>query len=495
MYKMRKVVASLLLAVLVLFSLPLVGLCEGTTMIKLSKSSVDVGSSVTVTVTASASSSITVKYNTSVLNFNSCDTSYRTSGNTVVFNGTSANISFIGAAEGTSNIVVSGDALTGSSTTVTVGTTSSSDNTDSDEETTTTETSSVVLKSYGISYTASSDSDADYTIDGEDYVLSERFSTGEIPSGFAKKSITIHNKSIGVVSNDNLTLVYLKLASNTAGSGVFYLYDETSDSVSDLVMLGEGENAVILENPDSMLSASLYETTYVGDEFSCKAYQLTGGSNGFYYFYGLGSDGTANWYSYDSEYKTMQRVNADLFAETTVTESTEVTEEEATPEEDEEETFSFDLSSITDKLDNKTIMAILIFIVVLVAVIIINVLLFKKTDDDVFDEDDDDEFEDSLEEFSDEDEEEDEEEEDRPRGGFFSRRRREQDIFDEDEPVRPAFFDTEDDEEELPTIQSVTKEKRIEEKVERVEKVATSREGKDENLASKKLDVLDFNDL
>ena len=116
------------LTVLNLFvSYSFVSNAAGTTTMFLSSNSPKVGDTLKLTVTGSASSTITVKYNATILVFQSCDASgYTQSGNSVSFTGKSGNINFSVAQPGDANIIVSSNTLSGCSTQIKV--TGSADN-------------------------------------------------------------------------------------------------------------------------------------------------------------------------------------------------------------------------------------------------------------------------------------------------------------------------------------------------------------------------------
>lgn len=444
-----KTLSRYFLGFLIIFSLLIsvapTAFAEGTTMIDLSNKSPAVGDKITMTVSGTDSSTITVKFNSSVLNFSNCSVSgFTTDGNTVTFTAKSGTIDFVAASEGSSNLIVSSDALTGSSTTLKVAggsateestetesaETTESDTTSATEEASSGETSSNATESYDFMYGDTA------------YVISKRFTESQIPEGFESTTVTIHDSEYKAISNGSMTLLYLKLASDTYGEGKFFVYDSASDSVSPLVMLGSQKDYVIVTTPEQMPSDQLVEVAYSGEAGEFSAYQFNGVTNDFYYVYGTDETGAAGWFMFDATEQTVSRANVDAFSLISATQTTETTEVV-------EETTDDTQSSFLSKLDFRNVIAILILVLAVAVVILINVFVSKnRQDEDYEDEEEEDsstlkvsaaatqpdaedktissESEKSLEDIvseadaSMEDEEESDEYEERS-GGFFSR--------------------------------------------------------------------------
>lgn len=504
MNKIRKIGVSLCLMICLGFSMAFVSSAEGTTMITLSQTSIVEGDTVSVTITGSQSSKITVKYNTGILLLKDCDVAgYSKSGNSVVFSGKNGTVTFSGLSEGTSNIIVTSDKCAGSSTSISVKSTNATENVPATDNMTEDDVQTVeeapVNASTGNVYQASNDGKSDYMINGEGYVVSERFTDAEIPAGFSKTSVKIHNKTLNEVTNGSQTLVYLKPASNTAGSGVFYLYDEAADTVSDLFILG---GYILSAGDPSSLSPMLVAASCDVDGRSVPCYQISGSSNGFYYFYGSSGDYTG-WVEYCSADGSAQRLNEEIFS---LVAEPEVEEPEVVePVEPEKEKKSFDFSKISGLLDNTKLIAIVIFVLVVILVIVINIMVFRKNneDEDIFDEDGDgyDDFEednaadeededDEDEDDEDEDDEDEEDEEEPRRRGLFGRRKESDDPFDEED-------DEDDEEEELKPVKPsrFAKKTIVEDDEEETDEETTSEAAPSNSLKEKKLEVLDFNDL
>ena len=473
-----KTLSRYLLGFLMIFSLlfsfaPQV-FAEGTTMIDLSNKNPSVGDTVTMTVTGSESSTITIKYNSSVLSFSNCNVSgYSTDGNTVTFTATSGSVTFSAVASGSSNLIVSSDTLTGSSTTLSVAgesettteETTTEESSDTEEADTTSEDSSSDETS-----TESNDTTEDTSTTSETtsydlmygdtaYVISKRFTDSEIPAGFSESTVTVNGSEYRCVTNDVLTLLYLKLASEPAGSGSFFIYNPETSEVSELVLIGSLEDYVILQTPDSLPSDLLQETAYVGDELSFTGYQFEGISNDFYYVYGIDEETALGWYMYDSANHTISRANTDIF--TLMTSSDQDTE-------DTQGDSSTENTSFLSKIEPRNLLAIAILVVAIVVVILINIFVARSRDDEddeeVFDEDSEvdeqpktvisseektSKSKKTLEEIVNEADaeilEDDEEEVPEKKGFFFRRRKEEEDIWAETEDDEDDDDDDDDD--------------------------------------------------
>lgn len=395
----RRVVNVLTIAVLV-FAFSIVAFAQGTTTITVSKSSLAVGDSVTVSVTGTESGNITVKYTSSMLNYISCSGSGASAqGNSVTFSGKSGDIVFKAASEGTASIIVSSTANSGSSTTLTIGgsssaststettsqttteaTTDSEETTDDTEvvveteETTTEEQPAATTSTSGAVGTLNSEGGFD--INGTAYVVSERYSDSEMPSGFSKTTIKIGSSTYSEPSNGSITLLYLKPADNTSGSGVFYLYDAEAGTVSEFLMLGSSDSYVIISDNGSAPSSAFTATSLDVTGGTATAYTVSGSE--FYYVYGTNQDGASGWFVYDPTYKTISRFDESVMSST----STDV---DAT---DETGSSNSDSSIYIEKLGlyRKIIMGLIILCVILLF-IIINRAIRGRGDDDDFDGD------------------------------------------------------------------------------------------------------------
>ena len=396
MNKLFKRAVSFAAIAVMVFAFNIVAMAQGTTTINVSKSSASVGDSITVSITATESGTITVKYTASMLSLSSCSVSgYTSEGNAVSFSGKSGDIVFSAAAEGTASIIVSSSANSGSSTTLTIGGSSSSSSTSTASESTTeetttteetveenTETTEETTEETPAATTSASgvgtlNSDGGFDIDGVAYVVSERFSDSDMPAGFSKTTVTIGSSTYSEPTNGSLTLLYLKPADNTSGSGVFYLYNAEAGTVSPFLMLGTADSYVIVSDNGSAPTSAFTATTLDVNGGTATAYTIDGAE--FFYVYGTNQDGASGWFVYDSTYKTVSRVDESALSTSSTTDSTEEVEETET---------STDNNLYVEKLNlyRKIIMGLIVLCVVLLF-IIINKAIRGHGDDDDFDGD------------------------------------------------------------------------------------------------------------
>ncbi|SFO46266.1 hypothetical protein SAMN05216351_1115 [Pseudobutyrivibrio sp. JW11] len=396
MNKLFKRAVSFAAIAVMVFAFNIVAMAQGTTTINVSKSSASVGDSITVSITATESGTITVKYTASMLSLSSCSVSgYTSEGNAVSFSGKSGDIVFSAAAEGTASIIVSSSANSGSSTTLTIGGSSSSSSTSTASESTTeetttteetveenTETTEETTEETPAATTSASgvgtlNSDGGFDIDGVAYVVSERFSDSDMPAGFSKTTVTIGSSTYSEPTNGSLTLLYLKPADNTSGSGVFYLYNAEAGTVSPFLMLGTADSYVIVSDNGSAPTSAFTATTLDVNGGTATAYTIDGAE--FFYVYGTNQDGASGWFVYDSTYKTVSRVDESALSTSASTDTTEEVEETET---------STDNNLYVEKLNlyRKIIMGLIVLCVVLLF-IIINKAIRGHGDDDDFDGD------------------------------------------------------------------------------------------------------------
>ena len=396
MNKLFKRAVSFAAIAVMVFAFNIVAMAQGTTTINVSKSSASVGDSITVSITATESGTITVKYTASMLSLSSCSVSgYTSEGNAVSFSGKQGDIVFSAAAEGTASIIVSSSANSGSSTTLTIGGSSSSSSTSTASESTTeetttteetveenTETTEETTEETPAATTSASgvgtlNSDGGFDIDGVAYVVSERFSDSDMPAGFSKTTVTIGSSTYSEPTNGSLTLLYLKPADNTSGSGVFYLYNAEAGTVSPFLMLGTADSYVIVSDNGSAPTSAFTATTLDVNGGTATAYTIDGAE--FFYVYGTNQDGASGWFVYDSTYKTVSRVDESALSTSSTTDSTEEVEETET---------STDNNLYVEKLNlyRKIIMGLIVLCVVLLF-IIINKAIRGHGDDDDFDGD------------------------------------------------------------------------------------------------------------
>lgn len=386
MNKLRKTLASMTMLVMVLFlCLPMTARAEGTTTIHLSSNNPSVGDKLSVTVVASESASISVQYNSGVLQFDSCSAGGSGEGGTVTFEGSEATISFTAIAEGSSSIIVSSSTVTGSSVSITVG---SGQQKQEEQEEKPEEEPDTTTSGEG-----------QFTIGGVAYVVSERFSDDEVPSGFEVVRVSVQGESYKAISDGTLTLLYLKPAADTSQRGKFFVYDTEAEKISDLPIIFTGLGYVLLKTPDAMLMDGMTETTLVLDGVETKVYALGDGTE-FYFVYGIDNHGVEGWYQYDTTYGTLQRVNTQLL---------QGNQSQA------QDTSKGQITDFQKKWSQQRyLLAGMAFVIVVMVVVIVNLAIslhrYKDMDeyDDEYDEEDDyreeesddtEEYEDAVEEL------------------------------------------------------------------------------------------------
>ena len=337
----------------------------GTTTIAVSSSSMEVGDRLTVTVKPSA-------------------------------DGTTLTFEAVGS--GSSGLIVSSDTLTGSSTTVQVADPAATTTTEP-QEGSQSQAGETTAQTGGTSAQA----EGQFTIDGVAYVASERYSASEVPAGFNTVQLEIQGSTYRELSNGQITLVYLKPASNTSGSGTFYIYNEENQSVSPMILIGTMEDYVIALEPAEILADGTANEIF-GDR-QITAYAVSGNTDNFYYLYGIDENGTEQWYQYDADDGSMQRANTALFAA------------------DEGQTNTDAASASGGDSDQisrlRIVIAVLIFVAVVLLIAVVNLVLGRRrVRKDVYDAMEDEEESDEAEENEDddltysEDADEDEEDED-----------------------------------------------------------------------------------
>ena len=373
--KFQKKISSLLGALVLvgsLWSQSAVVNAEGSTTIYVSGNSVTVGESVNVEVDASESGSINLTYNPDVLEFNSANVEYTTSGNTITFNGTNGRAKFVAKAAGSSTIVVSSDSNTGSSTSISV----TGDSADSSAATSTSTSDAGNESNAGDGVI---DSNGHVVIGDVEYVVSEKFSDDEIPVGFSRTHVTIAGYDYRAVTDDSKILIYLKDASNVSGSGTFYIYNKDANSVSKFLRLGTSAYYIIPSDHEAPANATFVAGTIDVEGTTVNGF-FYGDNQDFFYVYGTDLNGTEGWYQYDQNAGTVQRVNEELLSMAGQPQDSQEAPADNTQGGDYEKKWQ----------RQRIIIAILVFLIVILGVITVNVILSsRRNDEDGEDEEDD----------------------------------------------------------------------------------------------------------
>ncbi len=394
MNKAFKRTLNIIALALCIFTMNIVALAQGTTMIAVSKESPAVGDKVTVSVTASESGTITVKYTASMLNFISCTgKDYTASGNFITFTGKAGDVVFSAGSAGTASVIVSSTTCSGSSTNITIGGGSS----DAAAQTTVEEAPAAQAEETPAEAPAEEpaeeaptaaaptsgavgtlNANGGFDINGVAYVVSERYSDSEMPAGFEKKTITIGSSTYSEPVSGNVTLLYLKPADNTSGSGVFYSYNAEEGTVSQFLMLTASNDVIMISDAGEALSSAFQNISLDVTGGSTSAYTLDGGE--FYYLYGTNKAGTTGWFVFDSANNTVSRVDESLV--NAIGTGSSDTETGSGVANDNSEVY-------LSKLDTyrKVIMGLIVLCVLLVFVIINSLVKSRDKDDDDFDGD------------------------------------------------------------------------------------------------------------
>ena len=366
-----------------------VSYAQGTTSINISSDAIGVGGTTSVTVQSSTAGKMTVKYTASLLELVDCSAEgYAADGNTIEFEATEATITFMGISEGTASIIVSAENCAGSSATLSVGGEGSTEAPGEGGETSTSEETPAVISEATVGNVMGTvNDDGGFDINGVKYVVSERFSESQILDGFEKHVIKIGTHTFNELTNGSIILVYLKPADNTAGDGVFYVYDEAAGTVVPFNYVGSKKDFVLIGSTGEVFSTALVPTTMTVDSGTYDVYTVEGSE--FYYFYGTDKNGTQNWFSYDPVNNTVSRADMVLLtlAETQeyhITDSSNNEPQTSDIEsEDTEEASYTGIENYQQKLAKfRIIVSILIVICVILIFVIANLIFSKKGEDE-----------------------------------------------------------------------------------------------------------------
>lgn len=146
------------------------------------------------------------------------------------------------------------------------------------------------------------------TIDGVNYEIIEDYSSRPLPDNFAPTEVDYNGQTVtaGKHSGNGITIMYLQAVDDNGKSG-FYVYDTVSKTFSPYIVLGASQlNYVVLSISDSMEKPDGYSLADVTiNDMAVKV--LKNGNDDFYLFYGMNSEGSTGWYSYDTKENTVQR--------------------------------------------------------------------------------------------------------------------------------------------------------------------------------------------
>jgi hypothetical protein len=426
------------------------------------------------------------------LKLESSSANHVASGNAVTVEGSKTTLTFTCVEAGGADIIASGSQNAASSVKVNIGggTSSNTQNKENEEE------------------AKPEKADAQFTIDGVGYVLSDKMDTTKLPANFTEKRVNAFGHDYRMASNGKLVICFMKKADDLSAAGDFFIYDEKSEEAKPMVIVGDQKEYVIISKPDSLPESRMSEKVLTIQGKSVEGYNLTNDGESYEFFYGMDETGSFGWFKV---------TGADSYEAVTEGDISDIVSTKTTGTQTEKpktEKKSF-LSKVRDFFvtlpDNpKHMLCILVPVFLILLIVFVYTLISKKgkyeDDDDFEDEEDDDVF--SVDDVtsdnvktSDVEKEEEEveaeeakEAEDSDEGtevsqetmklGFFARHKKEK--AQEDEWKRLAEMDLDDF---SSTLRESVKELEEEaKKTEPSEEKAPSRE-------KKKIDFIDLNDL
>ncbi len=487
----KKNIYNLILSLLMVFSLTFVSnsltaYAAGNTKIAVSNTSPKVGDKITVNIEGSQSGDKMVIKFSNTLKLESSSANHVASGNAVTVEGSKTTLTFTCVEAGGADIIASGSQNSASSVKVNIGGAANSnpDNKENEEE------------------AKPAKADAQFTIDGVGYVLSDKMDTTKLPANFTEKRVNAFGHDYRMASNGKLVICFMKKADDLSAAGDFFIYDEKTEEAKTMVIVGDQKEYVIISKPDSLPESRMSEKVLTIQEKSVEGYNLTNDGESYEFFYGMDETGSFGWFKV---------TGADSFEAITEGDISDIVSTKTTGKQTEKpktEKKSF-LSKVRDFFvtlpDNpKHMLWILVPVFLILLIVFVYTLISKKgkyEDDDEFEDEDDDVIsvddvtsgevgttgtEDVTEtaEVDEEPEEETEVSQETMKLGFFARHRKEK--AQEEEWKKLAEMDLDDF---SSTLRESVKELEEEaKKTEPSEEKAPSRE-------KKKIDFIDLNDL
>lgn len=218
------------------------------------------------------------------------------------------------------------------------------------------------------------DNTATFLIDGKNYEIADRFPNSKIPEGFEETTITYAGAEVPAakMTTADVFLLYLQNTEDSNDKNVF-VFDSERDQAIPFVSVATQDGFVVVTDIPSDVEAGVsdyyLETACAFAEGSIMAYQVdvagdTVGSDAaisdFYYVYGVKSDGTEGWYTYDAAGQTLQRSTANMQY---------IQPAEQPDESDEKDTSSvFELDSMTRMLTAGLGLIALLLLILLIVV-------------------------------------------------------------------------------------------------------------------------------
>lgn len=409
---MKKIKKAILLAMCLVMLLPANVLAAGNVTLFISNPAPKVGDNFIVTIKATESAQIKISYNSQIIEIAGADVTGTSTSNSLTFTGQEAKITFKAKTEGTSGVIVESPSLTGASFNVPISG-GSGNQTETPpanpEPTPEPEPEPEPEPTEQTTPNPAPTDGSDFVVDGEGFVLSERYRDNEIPAGFTETRLEINGKRVRELTNGVIVLVYLKPTNNIEGSGEFYVYSSEEGTVSKMVMLGTADDYVILDTPTTFFTETLKEAELNTGEKVVSAYHIENSESEFYYVYGSNAQGTFGWYAYDSLTGRVSRADIMSLALIDYNKPAESIPPESEAKDEPEASKQSFIDKISDKinelgekigLDLSTINTKLILIVVavimalIILIIIISAIMRNRDDyydDDFYDDGDDEE--------------------------------------------------------------------------------------------------------
>lgn len=395
---MKNIFTKVLIIVLAVLLIPLGVNAAGRTTINVSNEHPNVGDKFTVIISATESGDMKLSYNASVITMVGSTVDGQTGSGSFSFNGRGGTFTFSADAPGKSGIIIASSSLEGSSMNIEVAGTAGA-NTEREItralEEAPLETEDAGAGAPGIQVDVitgdvnnSVPEGSDFGINGVGYVVSERYSDAEIPAGFSEVTLNINGKTVRELTNGVFTLVYLKPADNTQGSGEFYIYDKDTGEISDFTLFGDPKSYIIQRPGETLFTPSLVPAEISIGDNTYSVYTVEGSGSDFYYVYGTVGDGNNTWFSYDSITGDISRADTASLALIGALQSGEISE----GTENKESSWPFPFSPMI------MIIIGIVFAAVLVILIVVSTAIRRKkreSDEDYYDDfDDEDDYKD-----------------------------------------------------------------------------------------------------
>ena len=154
---------------------------------------------------------------------------------------------------------------------------------------------------------SSSAEDIQVEVDGTAYMLTDKFSEGDIPTGYAKTTVSLDGQERQMVVNENsgVTLGYLL----NGDSGSFFLYNEENATFSTYAELAISDKTsiILLSDTSEVNLPKEYQQADLTLEDKTFPVWQKADEDGYYILYAMNNLGEKDYYRYDVEENTYQR--------------------------------------------------------------------------------------------------------------------------------------------------------------------------------------------